>query len=277
MISGTLDKMAISCESGKAEYKFIIDPAQTDQVQINLNAKLNSKISINFTGNIYCKNCGNKTKTSFAQGHCYRCMTKKAHCDQCMVRPELCHYHQGTCREPEWGQQHCLQDHYIYLSNTGAAKVGITRHTNIPSRWLDQGAEQAIAVLKVTERLYSGKLEVALKANIADKTNWRKMLQSDFNKIDLLQKWAELKQYITSDIDKLRQQYGIQSVTEIIEPQLWQVQYPVLQYPQKIISLNPSKQSLVSGVLMGIKGQYLLLDSGVINIRKYRGYEVNFS
>ena len=55
------------------------------------------------------------------------------------------------------------------------------------------------------------------------------------------------------------------------------IHFPVDSYPVKIKSFNFDKNPEVSGVLHGIKGQYLLLDIGVINIRKFTGYEVAFS
>jgi hypothetical protein len=54
------------------------------------------------------------------------------------------------------------------------------------------------------------------------------------------------------------------------------IQFPVNHYPNKLKSFNLDKHPEASGILQGIKGQYLLLDTGVINIRKFTGYELEF-
>ncbi|MGL4475007.1 MAG: DUF2797 domain-containing protein, partial [Shewanella sp.] len=116
---------------------------------LHLNPVIGKTLTLNFSGQIFCCHCGKKTKKSYAQGHCYPCMQKLASCDMCIMKPETCHYDQGTCREPEWGQKNCYTPHYVYLANTSGLKVGITRHTQIPTRWLDQGATQGLPILKV--------------------------------------------------------------------------------------------------------------------------------
>ena len=257
---------------GSIEYDFIVGGHKTP-----LNPLLGKKLQIEFVGQILCMHCQKATKKSFAQGYCFRCMQKLPYCDKCMVRPELCHYAQGTCRDSKWGEANCLQDHFVYLSNTSSIKVGITRGVNIPTRWIDQGAEQAIPIIKVDQRLLSGKLEMTIKQWVADKTNWRKMLISNAYPIYLVEECRKIQQKILPTVIELQQQYGLQSIALLDKPEMWQAKYPICQYPQKIISLNPEKEPVVSGKLMGIKGQYLLFDIGVINIRKYRGYKVKFS
>lgn len=144
---------------------------------VSLNDYFGKPITLTFTGNIFCSNCGKKTKKSYSQGHCYVCMKKLASCDMCIMKPETCHFDQGTCREPKWGEENCMIPHYVYLANTSGLKVGITRHTQIPTRWIDQGATQALPIFKVQTRHQSGLVEVALAQFIADKTNWRNMLK----------------------------------------------------------------------------------------------------
>jgi hypothetical protein len=51
----------------------------------------------------------------------------------------------------------------------------------------------------------------------------------------------------------------------------------VIKYPTKVVSLNFDKTPVISGVLEGIKGQYLLLDVGVLNIRKFSSYNLTLS
>jgi len=185
------------------------------------------------------------------------------------MRPESCHYHLGTCREPEWGEAHCFAPHIVYLANSSGLKVGITRKTNTPSRWIDQGAIAAIPILEVNSRLESGRVEVALKAHVGDKTNWRKMLKNETNVIDLV----EAKNTLLAEIPKLIDELGATHIGDDVV----NIDYPVLQYPSKICSLSFDKTPVISGVLNGIKGQYLLLESGVLNIRKFGSYHVTLS
>ncbi|MGO1246253.1 MAG: DUF2797 domain-containing protein [Oceanisphaera sp.] len=244
--------------------------------RIDLSARLGQSITLTHTGNIYCSACSRKTNKSYAQGHCFPCMKTLARCDMCIMKPETCHYAAGTCREPEWGEQHCMVDHIVYLANTSGLKVGITRHTQVPTRWIDQGATQAVPILRVATRQLSGLVEIALAKMVADKTNWRTMLKGGEADIDLKAEAARLLPEIQQTIAELQVQHGEHAISLLDEP-IVDLHFPVLEYPSKITSHNFDKNPAVSGVLMGIKGQYLILDTGVINLRKFTGYEVSFS
>ena len=244
---------------------------------LNMNDAIGKHISINYQATINCVHCGRKTKKSFNQGYCYPCLTKLAQCDTCIIKPEKCHYDQGTCREPAWGEKNCLQSHFVYLSNTGNAKVGITRFVTdgVSSRWIDQGASQAIPILRVQNRLMSGLVETALKSQIADKTNWRKMLQGEAEPIDLISLKNTLLETAAPELTELQKQFGIQALAEV-ESEIINIGYPVDTYPTKIKSINLDKELGFEGKLQGIKGQYLLLDNDrVINVRKYSGYHLD--
>lgn len=238
-----------------------------------LNDLIGTTLSLTHTGNIFCAECSKKTKKSYAQGYCYVCMSKKASCDMCILKPETCHHHLGTCREPQWGEENCMIDHFVYLSNTSGLKVGITRHSQVPTRWIDQGATQAMPIFKVSTRLQSGKVETALAEHIADKTNWRALLKGNNEDLDLKAKAQELIPLIGERLEQVKLEFGANAVTQLDEP-ITQIHYPVLEFPTKITSFNFDKKPEVSGTLMGIKGQYLLFDTGVINIRKFGSYEV---
>ncbi|MCE2570442.1 DUF2797 domain-containing protein [Motilimonas eburnea] len=244
--------------------------------EIHLNPLIGQPIRFSHTGNIYCDACAKKTKKSYSQGHCFVCMKKLARCDMCIMKPETCHFDQGTCREPQWAEQFCMTDHFVYLANTSGLKVGITRHSQIPTRWIDQGATQAMAILRVKNRLLSGLVEVELAKLVADKTNWRALLKGDAPDMDLRAKAEQLLPQIEQQLAHLTDQFGEDAITAVDLP-LQSIQYPVEQYPSKITSFNLDKSPDVSGTLMGIKGQYLLLDTGVINLRKYTSYEISWS
>jgi hypothetical protein len=244
---------------------------------IALNPLLGKTIKLAYSGLINCIHCGRKSNKSFNQGFCYPCFKKLAQCDSCIVSPEKCHYDAGTCREPEWGESHCMQDHFVYLANSSGIKVGITRGTQIPTRWIDQGAIQALPIFRVSNRLQSGLVEVVFKDYVADKTNWRRMLKGEVDTLDLAAERDRLLAECQQAISDLQDQHGINAIESIGDGELVSIDYPVLEHPSKVSSLNFDKNPIVEGTLMGIKGQYLMLDTGVINIRKFAGYHINFT
>ena len=207
---GNINKMRVSTNSEHlAQYQLPIG-----EQLINMNPLIGSQLKVSFDNQINCVHCQTKTKKSFNQGYCYRCLTKLAQCDTCIIKPELCHYDAGTYREPSWGEANCLNHHYVYLANTGTIKVGITRHVSghVSSRWIDQGATQAMAIMRVQNRLTSGLVESAMKGFIADKTNWRTMLKSQPDKADLQHLKVELLTQIEDQLDEIIDEYGFQAI-----------------------------------------------------------------
>ncbi len=270
-MQGNLAKMHTSIENGDAYYTLAIA-----EQRIELNPLIGQAIKFTYTGTIHCLHCGKKTSKSFNQGYCYPCFTRLAQCDMCIMKPETCHFAAGTCREPEWGESFCMQPHYVYLANSSGIKVGITRENQIPTRWLDQGATQALPIFKVASRYISGLLEVTLAQHVSDKTSWQKMLKSAPEAIDLCAQRDDLLQVCAPEITELQQRLGDNAMMTLPEAEALSINYPIQRYPQKVTSLNLDKNPQVSGVLLGIKGQYLLLDSGVINIRKFTGYQITW-
>lgn len=270
---GNLRKMKSTLDTTTQQVDYSLPVGQD---LLPLNPLLGKKLAIQFTGQINCLHCDKKTKKSFSQGYCFPCMKKLAACDMCIMKPETCHYEQGTCREPEWGEANCMIDHYVYLSNTSGIKVGITRHTQLPTRWIDQGATQALTIAKVKTRHQSGLLETAIAELVADKTNWRALLKGNNEPIDLKTKATELLPQVQSRLEQIKLQYGDDAV-EILNDTAIDIHYPVLEFPQKIVSHNLDKNPTVEGTLMGIKGQYLIFDTGVINVRKFTSYQVEVS
>lgn len=171
---------------------------------VDLNSLLGKKIQLQYLGSILCNHCGRSTKKSFNQGYCYPCFQKLAQCDSCIMSPEKCHFAAGTCREPDWAQKHCFVDHVVYLSNTSGPKVGITRASQIPVRWIDQGAIQALPLMSVRSRLQSGLLEVLFKQHVADKTSWQAMLKGGVAAQDLPALRDKLLLLIRKELEQLQ-------------------------------------------------------------------------
>ncbi|MBU1833169.1 MAG: DUF2797 domain-containing protein, partial [Gammaproteobacteria bacterium] len=183
----------------------------------------------------------------------------------------------GTCREPEWGETHCLIDHIVYLANSSGVKVGITRGTQVPTRWIDQGAVAALPIFRVSNRLQSGLVEILFKAHVADKTSWQAMLKGEPAEVDLAARRDELIALCQSGITELQERHGIQAIQAISDIPVQHIRFPVDIYPVKVKSFNLDKVPLIEGTLLGIKAQYLIFDTGVINIRKYAGYHIELS
>lgn len=242
---------------------------------VDMNAFLGKPLELHYSGAINCIHCDRKTNKSFSQGYCYPCFKRLAQCDSCIVSPEKCHYDQGTCREPQWGEANCLRDHFVYLANTSGLKVGITRGTQIPTRWMDQGATQALPIFRVDTRLLSGLVEVTFKDHIADKTNWQAMLKGNAEDRDLVAERDRLLSACAAELDALQNQHGINAITPLTDEDIVSISYPVEEFPTKVKSFNLDKTPEVGGTLMGIKGQYLIFDTGVINMRKYGGYHLS--
>lgn len=233
---------------------------------IDVNSLINKRIRLTYENDIFCINCGAKTYKSFNQGMCYPCFQSSPLASECIIHPERCQAHLGIGRDMEWETKYHLTPQIVYLALTANAKVGITRKPQIPTRWIDQGAVQTIVLAEAPNRYLAGMIEVSLKAFIADKTHWQKMLKNQINPdVNLL----ELKKEMTQNLSPELRKY-------VIDSELQDLSYPVLEYPEKVKSLSFDKLPVVEGVLTGIKGQYLMFDYlNVLNIRKHQGYVVS--
>ena len=274
LAQGHLSKMANSIASvphARVEYSL-----QLGEQSIDMNALIGQTIRLEHLGKINCSHCGRSTKKSYSQGYCYPCMQKLPQCDLCIMSPERCHYDAGTCRDASWGEAFCMQPHVVYLANSSALKVGITRVNQMPTRWLDQGALQAVPIMQVATRKLSGLVETALKAYVADKTNWRTMLKGEAVELDLLSERDRLRAEAAEPLQALLSTVDDKDYTWL-EHTPTSMQYPVEQYPTKIVSHNLDKEPVLEDQLLGIKGQYLIFASRVINIRKYSSYLVQLS
>ncbi len=231
---------------------------------LNMNQLLNKTISIQFV-NYQCLGCG-LDKPIYRQGFCKSCFFGLPQAADWIMRPELSTAHlDKEDRDLEYERKVQLQPHVVYLANSSNVKVGVTRKSQVPTRWIDQGAHEAIEIVEVPNRYLAGITEVALKAHVADKTNWRTMLKNDLKDEDLVDWRHKLKDFIPEEaID-----YFIENNTET------QLKFPVLQYPEKPKSLNLTKAPSYTGVLKGVKAQYLIFeDQTVFNVRANEGLVV---
>ncbi|MBF8652963.1 DUF2797 domain-containing protein [Pseudomonas putida] len=266
---GSLSKMAVSLADPVVQYSF-----RLGDTLVPVNPLIGKPLRLQYLGAIHCSHCGKRTKSSYSQGYCYPCMTKLAQCDMCIMAPERCHYDAGTCRDPSWGEQFCMTDHVVYLANSSGIKVGITRATQLPNRWLDQGASQALPILRVATRQQSGLVEDLLRSQVPDRTNWRALLKGDAELLDLPALRDQVLEACAEGLGQLQVRFGLQAIQPLTDAEVVHMTYPVQAYPTKVVSFNLDKNPVVEGTLLGIKGQYLIFDTGVINIRKYTAYQL---
>lgn len=266
---GTVKKMVsernCGTEDGTLQYYLPLD-----QLLLPMNQYIGRHLSIRASERITCVACGKSSNKSFNQGYCFRCFQKLAACDLCIMKPETCHHHLGTCREPAWGDSHCMIPHVVYLANSTGLKVGITRETQIPTRWVDQGAVAALPVFRVRTRRLSGLIEAAMAAHVADKTKWQALVKGEVSEVDLVAERERLLPLISDTLAELETEFP--GAVERLDAEPLRLQYPVTTFATKAKSLSPEKEE-ASGVLTGIKGQYLIFDTGVLNVRKYTGHE----
>ncbi len=237
--------------------------------ELCINDFVGKEITLTWSGRINCTNCGKVTKKSFGQGFCYPCFISSPNAAECILRPELCRAHLGEGRDPEWEEKHHNQPHVVYLAASSAVKVGVTRAEQVPTRWIDQGATAAIRLAEVPNRYEAGRIEVSLKEFFTDKTSWQRMLKNEIDEsIDLEEEKWSLEDKLPQDITEYFSEND-----EIIE-----LNYPVIEFPEKVKSIGFDKVPMIQGKLMGIKGQYLIFEGGlVLNIRKHTGYYVEIN
>ncbi|NBV83680.1 DUF2797 domain-containing protein [bacterium] len=227
-----------------------------------------STVQIRDTGRRFCVSCGRQSGKLFGQGFCYPCFKNSPENAECIIRPELCRAHLGEGRDPDWERRHHNQPHHVYLANSGGLKVGVTRETQVPTRWIDQGASSAAVLATTPNRYWSGVIEVELKQFLSDKTNWQRMLKGQDPDIDL------------SDIHHRVQALSRPEWAGFLhmEAEVVTLRYPVIQYPESVKSIKLDTSPTITGELAGIRGQYLMFtDNRVLNIRNHSGYEVELT
>ncbi|WP_298555902.1 DUF2797 domain-containing protein [uncultured Algibacter sp.] len=258
---GVLTKMVTEFES-PIQYYLVFE-----NDFLNMNQLLNKNVTIQFV-KYQCLNCG-LDKPIYRQGFDKQCFYDTARAGDWIMRPELSTAHLNIeDRDLEYEKKAQLQPHIVYLANSSNVKVGVTRKSQVPTRWIDQGAHEAIEIVEVPNRYLAGITEVALKGHVADKTNWRKMLKNDIEDESLVEWRERLKTYIPEEASE----YFIENNTET------NLEFPVNKYPEKPKSLNIKKEQSYTGKLVGVKGQYLIFeDETVFNVRANEGLVVNIS
>lgn len=264
-VNGILRKMNThyTPETNQVSYALNLD----GQEVLSLNPLIGSEVCLEFGGFIHCVACHRKISKTFNNGYCYPCFTSLAQCDVCIMQPQKCHYHLGTCREPAWGKQYCFQQHTLYLARSSSVKIGITRSAQQVHRWMDQGAVEAQVVGFFEDRYQVGQAEAAIANIMADKTNWRKMLKNEVSDADFAPYFQKISHVLSEK----------QGAFLMADGPSYAFAYPVQTYPQKVVSKKLEKFPKLQGRLVGIKGQYLIFEDYVVNLRTHGGYQIAFS
>ena len=234
-----------------------------------VNDFIGKKIKIKWSGRYICQSCAKTPNKLFGEGLCYPCFKTIPIASPCIIHPEKCRAHLGEGRDVEWEIKHHLQAHVVYLALSDVVKVGVTRDTQIPTRWIDQGAIKAIKLAETKNRYEAGCLEVALKSNFTDKTNWRKMVKNEIDDtIDLVEVKWNLHEQLPFDMQDFFSE----------DDEVYDFNYPVIKFPKTINYISLDKQNEINSTLTGIKGQYLLFENeSVFNVRRHTGYEVSIT
>ena len=258
-VTGNIDKMETQLSQEVLYWLPLSDE------RILMNEYIGEIISLRYEHEINCVICGRKTNKSFAQGLCYPCFSKSPENAECIIRPELCKGHLGEGRDSAWEELHHVKPHYVYLAASSDIKVGVTRDTQVPTRWIDQGADAAVIFACTPNRYMAGVLEVFLKNHLVDKTDWRKMLRGEKTAKNLLEIKQSLKQFLSPELVEFFRE----------ESDIIHINYPLSSYPLKVNSTGFDKSPQIDGVLKGIKGQYLIFENDtVINMRAHSGYKI---
>jgi len=265
---GNIRKM-ISQLNSEVEYTLPLYETTQPSLNIELNQLIGRTIKISFSGIINCVVTGKKIRKAYGEGMSYDAFKSSPLAVESIIRPELSKIHLGVAlRDYDWEMEHHMKPHIVYLSKTAGNKVGVTKESQIPTRWIDQGAIQALIIARVPYRQAAGAIEISLKNHISDKTNWRKMLQNEINQDSLISLRDELFPYVDEEF----KQYLVK------DESLYNINFPVIKYPKKVKSLTLDKVSEIEEKLVGIKGQYLLFENDLVfNVRRHSGYLIELS
>jgi hypothetical protein len=265
---GNIRKM-LSQLNSEVEYTLPLYETTQPSLNIELNQLIGRTIKISFSGIINCVVTGKKIRKAYGEGMSYDAFKSSPLAVESIIRPELSKIHLGVAlRDYDWEMQHHMKPHIVYLSKTAGNKVGVTKESQIPTRWIDQGAIQALIIARVPYRQAAGAIEISLKKHISDKTNWRKMLQNEINQDSLL----SIRDELFSKVENEYRQYLVREET------LYDINFPVIKYPEKVKSLTLDKVPEIEEKLVGIKGQYLLFENDLVfNVRRHSGYLIELS
>lgn len=266
---GNIRKMSGKLKDGKVEYFLPLKDILEDGEFIPMNQFVGKEIRLEYEGYINSVISGEKMTKAFGEGLTYNEFMNSPQAAPSIMRPELSRIHEGIAlRDYQWEVEHHLKPHVVYVAFTTNYKVGVTRMTQVPTRWIDQGAIEAVIIAEVPYRQLAGLIEVSLKDHFSDKTAWQKLITGK------IEGNGDIREKVQEVIKMIPQEYQMYTMKDSAP---WKIEYPILEYPIKASSLKLDKEKVIEGKLMGIRGQYLLFENGAINIRSHSGFRVKLS
>ena len=271
---GNIRKLKGSADAqGQVQYAWCSSNILDAQSPLDLRDAVGQPIRIESQGAIHCTVSGKRIRKTYGDGMSFDAFQNSPLAVESIIRPELSRIHEGIAlRDAEWEEQHHNQPHAVYLSRTSGIKVGVTRETNIPSRWIDQGASGALVFARTPYGQLAGLIEVAMKAHFADKTQWRAMLTAG-NPAH-----ADVEEELQNALDDAYENCPAEFEDFLVdEDDITSLTYPAVGFPDKVQSVKLDTTPVVEGRLSAIKGQYFLLEDGrVFNVRRHSGYRVRW-
>lgn len=267
-IQGNLRKMRSELQD-PVQYQLPIYNGIDFVENIGMNDLIGQSIRFTYEGYWNSILSGERMPKPYGEGLTYPEFQNSPEASPSILRPELSQIHHGIAlRDYDWEMEHHMKPHAVYLSITSGEKVGVTRLTQIPTRWIDQGAVKAVVIAETPYRQLAGLIEVALKEHVSDKTNWQRMLKGESSDVNLLEEKARLVEFLSEKLKKY-----IVGDREIVE-----IHYPVEEYPLKVKSIKLDKVLDFEAKLTGIRGQYLIFeDNHVMNVRSHSGCRVSIN
>ncbi len=255
------------------------------RASVSLNEHLEQGVILRRGAANTCVHCAAQSRRLYPGGYCYTCFSTLAACDLCVVNPARCHFHAGSCRQPEWGQQFCMQPHTVYLAVSSGPKVGITRHGREHERWRDQGASRALRIVRTPSRRAAGIVEDYLRGQLSDRTDWRRLVTGAVTQVDLAALAAQLQRDALPLAQLAAENPAAEMLAQLdaeearamcwaVDAQPTLLQHPLRAYsPAQRLSLAPGEE--IADNVVGVLGQYLLLSRGVFNLRAHRGMDID--
>ena len=252
---------------------------------LSISECLNRGVELRLVEDKRCVHCNKGISSTYASAYCFDCANSLAQCDLCILSPSKCHYHQGTCRDPEWADEFCMTSHTVYVALTSNTKVGITRSSRLHQRWIDQGAYAGVAIAQMPTRRAAGVLEWLLSRYISDRTDWRQLVNRPAPQVNLLELARQLRDQVAdlqvlNDLNENPQVHTQLPAEEVIAAQwidalqLVEIQHPLTGYsPAKRLTVN-AQQPYLEANLLGLLGHFLLFDRGVLDLNQHRGMQI---
>jgi len=178
-------------------------------------------------------------------------------CPKCSGPPDPCVMCRGECQKPE---KTCNMEHSVYLAvfSPGLVKVGVSKTHRLETRLMEQGADVGLEIARFPDGELARRRERDLASAYPDRVTFESKVDGISQSVN-----GETLQTIYRRYDAGR---------------IMRFNYFKEKPWMKPIVLMPHENMAVSGRVLGIKGQVLVLAKGstlyALNLNRLVGYEV---